>query len=258
MLHVVSVDILLIPTWGDVTRRETQQFWYHGVRQKFVVAYLAGPPCETWSRAREVASSADDRRAPRVVRDISHIWGLPALSVREVRQVLTGNELLLFSFVMLALLSGTGGCGALEHPAMPEKPTSVSIWRTVLVNLLLRIPGFEFIPFSQGLLGARSAKPTSMLLLNLPEMGRSIHQARVCSNLPATSSIGKSLSGHWNTLGLKEYPPGLCRAMAQCIVSTVSRLEIDTGSVMDQDFWNRCRAMVVDRFDQCLGPDYAA
>ena len=33
------------------------------VRQRFVLAYLAGPPCETWSKAREVAAEkVGDRR----------------------------------------------------------------------------------------------------------------------------------------------------------------------------------------------------
>jgi len=257
VLHVVSVDIVLSPVWGDVTRYETQQMWFDGIRRKYVVAYLAGPPCETWSQAREVQLEHADRRGPRVVRTLAELWGLGSLSVKELRQVIVGNELMLFSLYALVLLSGTGGCGALEHPAEPKKEDSASIWRTEIVRLLLQVEGFQLLTFAQGLLGAKSAKPTSLLTLNLPTMGQWIHGSRVCADLPAASSIGKSSSGHWNTMSLKEYPPALCRALGGCIAATASGLEIDAGCQIDPCFWDRCRTMVVDDFNQCIGPDYA-
>ena len=121
--------------------------WFHAIRQKFVVAYLAGPPCETWSKAREVVQNTGlgGNHGPRVVRTREELWGMDALSVREITQVIVGNELMLFSLFALTLLSGTGGCGALEHPAEPPGEKSASIWRTEIVGLLLQIPGFELI-----------------------------------------------------------------------------------------------------------------
>ena len=62
------------------------------------------------------------------------VWFAPAVSfgawtrsVREIRQVLIGNELMLFSLLALVLLSGTGGCGGLEHPAEPSSEGSASV-----------------------------------------------------------------------------------------------------------------------------------
>ena len=76
--------------------------------------------------------------------------------MREVRQVLVGNQLLLFSFRMLLMLYVSGGCGALEHPAPPRKEDLASIWRTPLAILLCSLPGVSRVDFSQGLLGAKS------------------------------------------------------------------------------------------------------
>ena len=256
VLHVVSVDIVLSSLWGDVTRKETQQMWFHAIRQKYVVAYLAGPPCETWSKAREVAQETG-RHGPRVVRTRTALWGLGTLSVKEIKQVYIGNALMMFSLLALVHLSGTGGCGALEHPAEPSTEHSASIWRTEIVALLLKIPGFERITFAQGLLGARSPKPTTLLLLNLPQMSQWIHRSRLCADLPKASSIGRSKEGHWNTMSLKEYPPALCKALAGCISAAVSELEVDTECVISPEFWSRCSTMVSDRFDDCIGPDFA-
>eukprot|EP00435_Cladocopium_sp_Y103_P060713 s676_g22.t1 len=233
VLHVVSVDVVLNPEWGDVSREATQRFWFRGVTEKWVVGYLAGPPCQTWSCAREVQLDPQpegaSRSGPRVVRTLDELFGLSALSVREIRQVLVGNILLLFSLTILALLSGTGGCGILEHPGEPANPRSASIWRTEIVGLLLRLPGFNLIRFSQGLLGAKSAKPTAVLVLNVPSMATCIHASRICANLPVAASIGKDIDGHWKTMSLKEYPPALCFALARGMASAVSELEACAG-----------------------------
>ena len=188
---------------------------------------------------------------------VAELWGLAALSVREIRQIIMGNQLLLFSLRILVHLFLCGGFGAIEHPAEPDNPLSASIWRTELIGLLMRLPGFERHQFAQGLMGARSAKPTGLLALNLPTMRQCLHASRICSDLPRASSIGKATTGHWNTMPLKEYPPSLCRALAMSFASAASELEVDAEVCIDQEFWGHCRTMIVDKFDQCLGPDYA-
>ena len=258
VLHVVSVDVVLSSCWGDVTKRETQQFWYKGIADRYVVGYLAGPPCETRSKAREVQNeNTGGRPAPRMVRSLPELWGLSALTIRELRQVSIGNELLLFSLMCLVLLSGQDGCGALEHPAEPVSAHSESIWRTELVRLLTRLPGFNLVTFAQGLLGAKSAKPTTLLTLNLPTMARHIHAHRLCAGLPVASSIGRDSTGSWQTMALKEYPPSLCHALAACFIARVSEYELDTDLVVDDEFWAKCKAMVADLDSQYVGPDFA-
>ena len=76
VLHVISIDIIIDRTFGDVTRQSTRDYWLGAIRQGWVIGMLAGPPCETWSRARGVpiqplAQHADRPHhcGPRILRD---------------------------------------------------------------------------------------------------------------------------------------------------------------------------------------------
>ena len=182
------------------------------------------------------------------------------MSLRELRQVSVGNELLLFSFMCLILLSGQNGCGAIEHPAEPKSLHSASIWRTEIVGLLLQIPGFNLLTFAQGLMGAKSAKPTSLLTLNLPTMASCIVKHRLTADLPVASSIGRDSDGHWKTTTLKEYPPSFCHALAESFAAAASGLEVDAETSVEPHYWKTCQSIMVDlvdSFEQCVGPDYA-
>ena len=251
VVHVVSVDIILNSTWGDVTRLDCQNYWFHGVKSKFVIGYLAGPPCETWSKAREHSLDQDPLAAadhcaqgPRVLRTLAELWGMQCLAVRKVLQVFVGNQLLLFSFRMMVLLHATGAVGALEHPAPPATPTSASIWRAEIALLLSRLPGFERIDFAQGLLGAKSPKPTSILALHLPDLARQIRQGRVRDDLPQAASIRRDTLGRWQTTSLKEYPPAMCRALAASFASAIARSTVDPDISISPSFWDKCADMV--------------
>jgi hypothetical protein len=67
----------------------------------------------------------------------------------------------------------------------------------------------------QGLFGAPSAKPTTLL---------------VTSRLPQGASIGKDKSGKFKTSPLKEYPPGFCRAIAQAFLHDMCTEEFDAST----------------------------
>ena len=56
VLHVVSVDIVIDSTWGDVTADRTRTYWLLKAQEGLIVGFLAGPPCETWSRAQRQGS----------------------------------------------------------------------------------------------------------------------------------------------------------------------------------------------------------
>ena len=194
VLHTLSVDIVLDSCWGDISNVQVRQFWISAAMNRWIVAFLGGPPCETWSRAREHQLHAKGRSGPRVMRTSTQPWGLDSLALKEIRQVLLGNQLMQFCITMLTVLYIMGGCGALEHPARPPKETSASIWNTPLINLLLQLPGFHLWEFAQGLLGAISAKPTMLLSLNLPTLGQQIRSWRVVDDLPKK---GKHRAGNW-------------------------------------------------------------
>ena len=175
----------------------------------------------------------------------------------RVLQVFVGNQLLLFSFRMMILLHATGAVGALEHPAPPSNPTSASIWRTEIAMLLSRLPGFERIDFAQGLLGAKSPKPTSILALRLPDLARQIRQGRVCDDLPQAASIGRDALGCWQTSSLKEYPPAMCRALAASFASAIAHSTVDPDISISPSFWDKCADMVVSDYSKHIGPDFA-
>ena len=83
MIFTISVDLMVDPVWGDVSRPEVRSFWISAVKDRFVVGCMAGPPCETWSQARgkqpaaETTNEASRRswKGPRALRDLEEIWG---------------------------------------------------------------------------------------------------------------------------------------------------------------------------------------
>ena len=257
VIHTLSVDIILDRKWGDVSDETVQQFWISAARRGWVVAYLGGPPCETWSRAREQLLREDARYGPRVLRSAMQPWGFSSLALREIRQILVGNQLMFFSLIMMTVLYDVGGCGALEHPARPPKSTSASIWNTSILQLLLQLPGFRLWEFAQGLLGAVSAKPTMILALNLPTLGLQIRQWRVVDELPKTVSIGRGTDGKFNTMVLKEYPPSLCGALATSFWHTLRDLPVNATVEIPGTFFQTCSSMDVQTYSDELGPDYA-
>ena len=217
-LHVVSLDVVIDETWGNVRCERSKQFWLRGVEQGWILGALCGPPCETWSQAR-FATLASEHKGPRPLRSAFELWGLPSLSLKEVAQVAVGNELLLFAIELLFVLAIHSGFGILEHPAEPADPSRPSIWRLPLMRLRSCFSSVRVFDFAQGLLGAATPKPTSLLALNLPSLPKDTRAHHVCSDLPRRSAIGLSDKGHWNISPLKEYPPALNRAMASAVCS---------------------------------------
>ena len=257
VIHTLSVDIILDSKWGDVSKEHVQNFWLSAAQQGWVVAFLGGPPCETWSRAREQSLRHGSKYGPRVLRSAQTPWGFASLALREVRQILVGNQLMLFCLRMMTVLYVMGGCGALEHPARPPKATSASIWNTPILNLLLQLPGFSLWEFAQGLLGAVSAKPTMILSLNLPTLGVAIHQWRVVDELPKMASIGQGTDGKFKTMILKEYPPAMCAALASAFWQAMCQRPILANVQIPSDFFAICASMDVKVYSDAIGPDYA-
>ena len=261
-IHVLSIDIVIDDKWGDLANEETRQFWLRAIFDGHIVALIGGPPCETWSRARGkpfAHPGAGQRRGPRIIRTLQEIWGMSSLSLRELAQVKVGNLLMGFQLVAMAALSCTGGVAVLEHPATPPEPEAASIWRTPIMQLLLQLPGFEMITLAQGLWGAQTAKPTTLAILNAPELRGELHAGMVTKDLPGGMSIGRDATGQWATAKLKEYPPGLCRALARGILKAVQKLAPDFASTarVSSQFRDICTPLICTEFGSAYGPDYA-
>ncbi|CAL1144479.1 unnamed protein product [Cladocopium goreaui] len=213
VLLTVSIDIIIDSVHGDIAKEETRMMWLHHIRQGHVAGFLAGPPCNTWSRVRAVQLAGN--KGPRVIRTPDAPWGLNELRIGELHQVTIGTILLGFAFEYMLAMARYSGSGVLEHPKDSEDESTVSIWRLPILQLLLQFPGMRLVNLSQGLFGAPSPKPTTLLVLRLPSLERSLHEGMLCTKLPFGITTGKDSHGNFNTAPLKEYPPGLCRAIAQ-------------------------------------------
>ena len=254
---VISVDIVIDANLGDVTKHSTKSFWIRATSDGLVRGFLGGPPCETWSiaRGKEITQTSLHRRAPRILRDASSLWGFTSLSIREKMQTMVGNDLLLFAVTIMILLAPSGGCGILEHPKCPIEPNAASIWKLPIIALALSLPGMTSIDFSQGLLGATSAKPTTFMVLNMPSMLHQLHCHRLTHSIPVGGSIGVDNTGSFKTGGLKEYPPALCRAIA-CEFHAVLFPTAGTAELPDS-FSDACKGMLVRDFGAHMGRDHA-
>ena len=246
--------------WGDISQPETQKFWLDALRAGKVVGMLSGPPCCTWSVARgkaDVSLEGARRIGPRVIRTLQDLWGVLSVSLREQIQLHDGHVLLGFSILAMAILSTNNGIGILEHPGEPEDQAAASIWRLPIVKMLLNLPGFELFHCAQGLLGADSAKRTGLLALNMPALPRHIHGNLLRRELPHTRSIGVDEEGRFRTAKLKEYPPALCKAMAECFLASFPPLTEDLES-LPADFMTTCQRLHCTEMGTAIGADCVA
>ena len=265
-LHVVSLDIVICPKYGDVMRESTSSFWLTAIRSGYVIALLAGPPCESWSRARGVqlpehTSSTGMSRlhGPRIIRDINNLWGKTCVTLRELQQLFVGNSLLGFTILAFLELSLVNGFGMIEHPAEPSDDSeAASIWRLPLVKVLMALPNVELLRFAQGLMGAHTPKPTHVLLLNMPSFLRDLHTNRVRKDLPRSAAIGKNRDGQWKTTALKEYPPAFCMSIVQTLFGALKSCTVDSQApTPPDDFMQVCNRLVQSEFGSYLGADFA-
>ena len=80
------------PPLGDASNPQTRAYWIQAIRNRWVLAFVGGPPCETWSSARGHAVDVEDERSsPRIIRDLEQLWGFDATTLREVSQLIVGN-----------------------------------------------------------------------------------------------------------------------------------------------------------------------
>ena len=252
LIMTASVDIIIDSVYGDISRADTRDYWLFHISNGHVVGFIAGPPCNTWSKARNIQVS--NHFGPRVVRTPTEPWGMESLRLGELRQVMLGSLLLGFAFECLVALATCAGSGLLEHPKDPEDPELVSIWRLPILRMILTLPNMRTISLSQGLFGAPSAKPTTFLVLGLPTLERDLHSSMLTPHLPQGASIGRDSTGQYRTAPLKEYPPALCRAIAASFCTDFASMEC--GDIEPPtDFANKCMEMSEGQMDGFIGHD---
>lgn len=224
-LRVLSMDTAVSPFYGNLM--ETSPSWKKLVQlyeQGLIAATICGAPCETFSAARHVPPPADlaaheRRRWPRPLRSFAQLFGLAGLRPRELRQCRQGS-----AFMMQAVMACIwhllyGGLYLSEHPAPPGDETKGSIWTSAIIQLLRQHPDISLRIFDQWKWGAEVKKPTGLLSLRMPHLGRSMY---ACADLNATFpkqvAIGKDQDGNFRTAVCKEYPPLFSAGLAKAVV----------------------------------------
>lgn len=241
--------------WGNISRSQTREFWLGAILDGIIVALFGGPPCKTWSQAREKNISGQ-AFAPRVLRTRETPWGKPSLRLKEVRQLLLGNDLMGFMLEAIVALYCMAGVALLEHPAAPASEGSASIWRTPILSLLLFLQGVELVHLSQGLWGAKSPKPTTLLTVNAPQLRQELRKWQVMKDLPKGISIRKDSAECWSTAILKEYPPALNGGLAAGMLHAIGQCRVDPTLQVPTSFIDRCSPMLCATYGDYIGPDF--
>ena len=186
----------------------------------------AWPPCETWSISRY--QELEDGGGPSPLRSAVTPWGLPHLAKRDLDQVRLANLLLQVSLTFGLELLIRGGSAFIEHPAFLEWHTergATSIWKLPEMLALVSHPDASLITFEQSKLGARSRKPTTLLLVRL----EGFHSAFAANQVRGPSAplqvlTGCDETGAFRTLAAKEYPPRMNRVIAEALVAQASSI----------------------------------
>ena len=224
LLCILSVDVIFNEITGDLTNLSNQRKWLHYAWCGCIVGAYAGPPCESWSRARRlggVAGYSMGDGGPRVIRSQAFPQGLPALKIKELWQIQLANRLLLFTISLFNVLLHLRRMMVVEHPAEAtgsEEGWLASIWKLYCVRQLAAHQDVQQIEILQGRFGGKSPKPTTLLVL----CGRHIDVVEHFKQAESTTSLPSPLRMGWNeerrefeTAGLKNYPPNLCLALAK-------------------------------------------
>jgi hypothetical protein len=179
------------------------------------------PPCETWTIAR---FAGDD--GPQPLRSPEAQWGLPGQGARSIRQLDVGNVLLLIAFTFLMAAVCTGSCAMLEHPAFLDRHVELnapSIWR---FEIFAKLDALEFCKrhlIFQGKFGAVAWKPTNFYGVHMDNFEQvASSYERIPEPGELITLIGKNEEGGYKTAAAKEYPPQMCRVIAETACAKIS------------------------------------
>lgn len=229
-VFAISVDLCMQRQSADLAKAGALDWWRNRVASGQIVSAGGGPPCETYTAAR--LQPMPDGRGPRPLRSGTHPTGLPALKRKEWAQIWIGDVLLRFLLDILAALGAMGMSGFLEHPQFPTWCAQLnppSIWTMEAIKLMKGLQCCSIVSFDQCTCGAPAKKPTTLLLLRLPEVRLTLLQkgrAGRCSHLPNAHEalIGKQSDGSFQTAKAKVYPAGLNEVLGNAMFSFAAAL----------------------------------
>ena len=253
--HIISVDVMVDESC-NLMQGEQRAFWLRMALEGRVDGGVAGPPCETFSAARH--NVLNGPRDPRPLRSRQHPWGLPSCSLREEKQLTTGNMLLTFCLQFLFLMWSKGRFFVLEHPKEPDQADYASIWRLAALVLLGHLPGLKRHLVWQGLYGGLSPKPTHLMVSHCREFG-SLAKTMTTTPMPAALRMGRE-DQHYSTAKLKEYPGDFNKLLAAAFLSwcNSSPIEPEAPSLPSELHAYLQRLVVsMEASREIFGPDFA-
>ena len=250
ILHVLSLDVVFGAD-GDLLSKKARGKWLSIFSQGAVLAFFAGPPCESWSAARFVELQ-NCRTRP--VRSSDLPWGLDAVSLREIAQIATANALMFFVLTLMCVQAGLGLFGCMEHPGPPRELYKPTIWRTWIWLYLMKL-GFSCELVRQGFFGAQSSKPTIFAFTQpIPTAAQIFRDHHIREDLPQYTTIGRNSDGSFATSALKEYPRALCKALSMIYLKWSTSLPAPTSCIAPEF------RQFLDSFETAMGidmgPDY--
>ena len=208
-LHCVSLDICRMRENMDLTSRSAIHFWKGKISDGWICGVGGGPPCETFTAARL------EPGGPPPLRSGAHPWGLPNLTPKQWKQTSLGTSLVMVALELMIFAAQYSLCGFLEHPAFPtwqlrKDPPSIWAWR--MIRNLVRLECFSLITLDQCIYNVPARKPTSILLLRLPDFVALVRhhgcQGR-CPHRGHPPLLGLDEEGRFKTARAKVYPAGL-------------------------------------------------
>ena len=155
-VFTLSVDLCMQRIKGDLATPQAARWWKERILSGQVVAAGGGPPCETFTVARQYDGG------PRPLRSAAHPLGIPGLSIREWNQLRISDRLLRFLLDVLVALAMMGLSGFLEHPQFPTwctRGSPASIWATEALIQLKNLGCFSVVSFDQCTVCALGKKP---------------------------------------------------------------------------------------------------
>ena len=231
-LRMISLDTAVDPVLGNLDEGSNYNVVLSLARKGLIAGVLTGPPCETWSAARNLELS--EAQGPRPLRSAEQPWILPHRTGKELRQTATGTTLLFNSWRIEVTVTLEGGGALMEHPWENGDSDRASVWRTVAhQEWIMNLPEAHRHYIEQFLFGAQGSKPTCLRALNLgsPEI---VEQALVDGmelwrTRPTTKLMGRTSNGAFRTAAAKDYTSALCRTMLVALVRGLSHRASSKG-----------------------------